>query len=64
VLVVLHVYGMDYGLSKIHMEIPGHNTYLTGLSIAGGMALFSPAIEVRDLTTLTNPLNQQLSLLI
>lgn len=45
VLVVLHVYGMDYGLSKIHMEIPGHNTYLTGLSIAGGMALFSPAIE-------------------
>jgi len=46
VLVILHVYGMDYGLSKIHREIPGHNTYLTGLSIAGGMALFSPALEV------------------
>ncbi|KAG0576160.1 hypothetical protein KC19_5G059800 [Ceratodon purpureus] len=45
VLVILHVYGMDYGLWKIHIEIPGHNTYLTGLSIAGGMALFSPAIE-------------------
>lgn len=44
-LVILHVYGMDYGLSKIHMEIPGHNGYLTGLSIAGGMALFSPALE-------------------
>lgn len=46
VLVILHVYGMDYGLAKIHREIPGHNSYLTGLSIAGGMALFSPALEV------------------
>lgn len=45
VLVILHVYGMDYGLAKIHREIPGHNSYLTGLSIAGGMALFSPALE-------------------
>lgn len=46
VLMIIHVYGMDYGLAKIHKEIPGHNGYLTGLSIAGGMALFSPALEV------------------
>lgn len=44
-LVILHVYGMEYGLSKIYLEIPGHSGYLTGLSIAGGMALFSPALE-------------------
>lgn len=46
VLMVLHVYIMDYGVVKIHKEIPGHNGYLTGLSIAGGMALFTPALKV------------------
>ncbi|CAM6105704.1 unnamed protein product [Calypogeia fissa] len=44
-LFVIHVWVMDYGMEKIHSEIPGHNAYLTGLSIAGGMALFTPALE-------------------
>lgn len=45
-LFCLHVWVMDFGMEKIHSEIPGHNAYLTGLSIAGGMALFTPALEV------------------
>ncbi|CAK9207081.1 unnamed protein product [Sphagnum troendelagicum] len=45
ILMLSHVYLMEYGLAKIHEEIPGHNEYITGLSIAGGMALFSPALE-------------------
>lgn len=44
-LFCIHVWVMDYGMEKIHSEIPGHNAYLTGLSIAGGMALFTPALE-------------------
>jgi hypothetical protein len=45
ILMLSHVYLMEYGLAKIHEEIPGHNEYITGLSIAGGMAIFDPALE-------------------
>ncbi|KAL3682438.1 hypothetical protein R1sor_000460 [Riccia sorocarpa] len=45
VLMCVHIWVMDFGLEAIHREIPGHNAYLTGLSIAGGMALFTPALE-------------------
>eukprot|EP00249_Psilotum_nudum_P016535 c25870_g1_i1 orf=167-2494(+) len=44
-VVVAHVWIMDFGVSAIQSCVPGHNAYLTGLSIAGGMALFSPALE-------------------
>ncbi|KAH7432528.1 hypothetical protein KP509_07G026600 [Ceratopteris richardii] len=44
-LVAAHMGLMDYGVSAIQSGIPGHNAYLTGLSIAGGMALFSSVIE-------------------
>lgn len=45
-LIAAHMGLMDYGVTAIQSGIPGHNAYLTGLSIAGGMALFSSAIEV------------------
>ncbi|EFJ38055.1 hypothetical protein SELMODRAFT_73510 [Selaginella moellendorffii] len=45
VLGVVHCLVLDFGNRAIQDEIPGHNAYLTGLSIAGGMALFSPALE-------------------
>lgn len=44
-LMAAHIGLMDYGVGSIQSGIPGHNAYLTGLSIAGGMALFSSAIE-------------------
>ncbi|KAI5074312.1 hypothetical protein GOP47_0010858 [Adiantum capillus-veneris] len=44
-LIAAHIGLMDYGVGAIQSGIPGHNAYLTGLSIAGGMALFSSAIE-------------------
>lgn len=44
-LIAAHMGLMDYGVTAIQSGIPGHNAYLTGLSIAGGMALFSSAIE-------------------
>lgn len=37
---------MDYGLRKIQGVVSNYSQYLTGLSIAGGMALFQPAICV------------------
>lgn len=37
---------MNYGNLKIKGVVSNYNQYLTGLSIAGGMALFQPAISV------------------
>ncbi|CAI9303450.1 unnamed protein product [Lactuca saligna] len=44
-LPIIHVVMIDNGDSEILEHIPGHNPYLTGLSIFGGAAIFPSAVE-------------------
>ncbi|KAK8717011.1 hypothetical protein V6N13_044296 [Hibiscus sabdariffa] len=45
ILTTVHIIFLDYGTIAIQDEIPGHNAYLTGLSIFGGIAFFPSILE-------------------
>lgn len=45
-ITIIHQIVLEYGSQAIQDEIPGHNAYLTGLSILGGIAIYPSALEV------------------